>query len=153
MPQILVYLETKPSNPKEGDVAMMFGKDKYGDSEYYDVLFEEDRRSERFLPSIRAQAPKAKGETFYQKKSDGRKMSDNRRDRGRGECGEEKGRPGRQRSNSAESRKVPQFDGESNRAALRVSTSPSPHHHKNSKGDLAVLHCPADWGCVYSSCF
>jgi hypothetical protein len=119
-------------------------KGKYGDSEYYDVLFEDESRSERFLPSIRAQAPKAKGETYYQRKSsDARKMSDRGRDRGR-ESGEEKGRPGRQRSNSAESRKAPVFDSESNRAALRVSTSPSPHQHHISKGtniDLPALSC------------
>ena len=119
-------------------------KGKYGDSEYYDVLFEDENRSERFLPSIRAQAPRAKGETYYQRKSsDARKMSDRGRDRGR-ESGEEKGRPGRQRSNSAESRKAPVFDSESNRAALRVSTSPSPHQHHISKGtnfDLPALSC------------
>jgi hypothetical protein len=114
-------------------------KGKYGDSEYYDVLFEDENQNpERFLPSIRAQAPRAKGETYYQKK-DGRKMSDRGRDRGR-ESGEEKGRPGRQRSNSAESRKIPVFDSESNRAALRVSTSPSPHQHHISKGTLMLRY-------------
>jgi hypothetical protein len=122
-------------------------KGKYGDSEYYDVLFDDENQNpERFLPSIRAQAPRAKGETYYQKRNqDGRKMSDRGRDRGR-ESGEEKGRPGRQRSNSAESRKIPAFDSESNRAALRVSTSPSPHQHHISKGTLTpciVLLCHA----------
>ena len=93
-----------------------------------------EEKSNRFLPYITAQPPK-NGRAIL---SDKRRLSSDPRlhgllggDRGRVQAGEN-GRPGRQRSVSAENRISIEtnMDPQGARNALRVSTSPTLHQHR-----------------------
>jgi hypothetical protein len=93
-----------------------------------------EEKSNRFLPYITAQPPK-NGRVIL---SDKRRLSSDPRlhgflgaDRGRVQAGEN-GRPGRQRSVSAENRISIEtnMDPQGARNALRVSTSPTLHQHR-----------------------